>query len=50
MLWDNPEELGGEGGGRGIQDGVVHVRPWLIRVDMWQGPAQYCDVIVLQLK
>ena len=50
VLWDNPEGWGGEGGGRGIQDGVVHVRPWLIRVDMWQGPAQYCDVIVLQLK
>ena len=35
-----------EGGlGRGI-----HVYPWLIHVNVWQKPLQYCKVISLQLK
>ena len=25
VLWDNPEGSGGEGGGRGVQDGGIHV-------------------------
>ena len=25
VLWDNPEGWGGEGGGRGVQDGGTHV-------------------------
>ena len=33
-----------EGSGRGIQ-----VNPWLIHVDVWQKPLQYCKVINLQL-
>ena len=28
----------------------AHVHPWLIRVDVWQKPLQYCKVISLQLK
>ena len=32
----NPEEWGREGGGRGVQDGEMHVRPWLIHVNVWQ--------------
>ena len=28
----------------------THVRPWLIHVDVWQKPLQYCKVISLQLK
>ena len=28
----------------------AHVHPWLIHVDVWQKPPQYCKVIVLQLK
>ena len=50
VLWDNPERWGGEGGGRGIQDGETHVHQWLIHVDVWQKPPQYCKAIVLQLK
>ena len=33
VLWDNPEGWGGEGVGRGVQDGETHVYPWLIHVD-----------------
>ena len=36
VLWDNPEGWGGEGGGRGVQDGGTHVYPWLIHVDVWK--------------
>ena len=42
VLWDNPEGWGGEGGGRGFL--------WLIHVDVWQKPPQYCKVIILQFK
>ena len=45
-----PRGWGGEGGGRGIQDGEhVYVYPWLIHVNVWQKPLQYCKVISLQL-
>ena len=27
----------------------IHVNPWLIRVNVWQKPLQYCKVISLQL-
>ena len=50
VLWDNPEGWGGEGGGRGFQDGGTHLPPWLIHVDVWQKPSQYCKAIILQLK
>ena len=33
------------GSGRGI-----HVNPWLIHVNVWQKPLQYCKVISLQLR
>lgn len=54
-LWDNPGGWGAEGGvweggSGGVQNGVVHVYLWLIAIDVWQGPPQYCEVIVLQLK
>ena len=49
MLFDNPEGWGGERGGRGVQDGETHVYPWVIHVDVWQKPPQYCKVISLQL-
>ena len=46
VLWDNPEGWDQEGGsGWGI-----HVHPWLIHVNVWQKPPQYCKVINLQLK
>ena len=50
VLWDNPEGWGGEGGRGRVQDGGTHIHPWLIHVDVWQKPPQYCKVISLQLK
>ena len=39
----------GEGGGSGVRWGT-HVHLWLIHVNVWQNPLQYCKVISLQLK
>ena len=50
VLWNNPQGWGGEGGAKGVQDGGTHVHLWLIHVDVWQKPPQYCKVIILQLK
>ena len=50
VLWNNPEGWCGEGGGNGAWDGGTHVHLWLIHVDVWQKPPQYCKVISLQLK
>ena len=50
VLWDNLERWREEGGGREVHDGGTHVHPWLIHVDVWQKPPQYCKVIRLQLK
>ena len=36
VLWDNVEGGGGEGGGRGLQDGETHVYLWQIHVNVWQ--------------
>ena len=44
--WDDPEGWDREGGsGWG-----THIHPWLIHVNVWQNPPQYCKVINLQLK
>ena len=45
--WEDPEGWDGEGGGRGLGQGT-HVNPWLIHVNVWQKPLQYCKVISLQ--
>ena len=37
-------EVGGGGSGWG-----THVNPWLIHVNVWQKPLQYCKVSSLQL-
>ena len=42
MEWGGRWE-GGSGWG-------THVNPWLIHVNVWQKPLQYCKVISLQLK
>ena len=42
MWWGGRWE-GGSGWG-------THVHPWLIRVNVWQKPPQYCKGISLQLK
>ena len=47
--WDNPEGWDGERGG-GCSGWGTHVHPWLIHVNVWQKPPQYCKVISLQLK
>ena len=39
--------MGREVGG-GFRKGT-HVNPWLIHVNVWQKPLQYCKVISLQL-
>ena len=49
VLWDNPDRWGGEGDGKGIQDGE-HAHPCLIHVNVWQKSPQYCKVISIQLK
>ena len=50
VLWDSPEGWDGEASGRGVQDEGTHVHPWLIHVDIWQKPTQYCKAIIIQLK
>ena len=42
--WD-----GGEMGGRFKRE-ETYVYLWLIHVDVWQKPTQYCKAIILQLK
>ena len=50
VFWDNPEGWGGDGGGRGVQDGETHTHPWLIHVNVRRKPPQYCEVISFKLK
>ena len=42
-----------DGMGREVGEGLrleTHVHPWLIHVNVWQKPPQFCNVISLQLK
>ena len=42
----------GIGWGRRREGGLgwgTHVNPWLIHVNVWQKPLQYCKIISLQL-
>ena len=42
----------GMGWGRrreGVSGWGTHVNPWLIHVNVWQNPLQYCKLISLQL-
>ena len=48
--WDDPEGWEGKGDGRGGLGWGTYVHPWLIHVNVWQKPLQYCKVISLQLK
>ena len=41
--------MGWEVGGRAKREGT-YVYLWLIDVDAWQKPTQYCKAIILQLK
>ena len=47
MLCDNLEEWDGMGDGRGFRREGTYVDLWLIRVDEWQRPTQYCRAVVL---
>ena len=47
VLCNNLKGWGGEGGGRGLQDGGTHVHPWLIHVNVWQKLPQHYKVISL---
>ena len=47
MHWEDPEGWGGRWEG-GFGWGTP-VNPWLIHVNVWQKPLQYCKVISLQL-
>ena len=42
-----------DGKGREVEGGSgwgTHIQPWLIHINIWQKPLQYCKVISLQLK
>ena len=36
--------------GEGFRREGIHVCLWLIHVDVWQRPTQYCKALILQLK
>ena len=44
-----PREIGWRGRWEGGSGWGMHVNPWLIHVNVWQKPLQYCKVISLQL-
>ena len=44
-----PRGIGWRGRWEGGLGWGIHVNPWLIRVNVWQKPLQYCKVIGLQL-
>ena len=41
--WENSEGWRGEGSGRGASGWGGHMYPWLIHVNVWQKPPQYCN-------
>ena len=43
-------EMGWGGRREGDSGWGIHVHPWLIHVNVWQKPPQYCKIISLQLK
>ena len=44
-----PRGIGWRGRWEGGPGWEIHVKPWLILVNVWQKPLQYCKVISLQL-
>ena len=46
--WDDPVGWGRREVG-GVSGWETHVHPWLIHVNVWQNPLQYCKVASLQL-
>ena len=53
VLWPGalgrPRGIGWRGRLEGGSGWGIHVTPWLIHVNVWQNPLQYCKVISLQL-
>ena len=49
MHWDDPEGWDGEGRWEGGSGWGTHENPWLVHVNVWQKPLQYCKEIILQL-
>ena len=49
MLKLKPQGIGWRGRREGRSGRGTHVNPWLIHVNVWQKPLQYCKVISLQL-
>ena len=47
--WGRPRGIGWRGRWEGGSGWGIHVPPWLIHVNIWQNPLQYCKVISLQL-
>ena len=45
-----PRGIGWRGRWEGGSGWGIHVTPWLIHVNVWQKPLQYCKLISLQLK
>ena len=45
----HPRGMGWRGRWEGGSGWGTHVNPWLIHVNVWQKPLQYCKVINLQL-
>ena len=44
-----PRGIGWSGRWEGGSGWGTHVNPWLIHINVWQKPLQYCKVISLQL-
>ena len=44
-----PRGIGWGGRWEGGSGWGTHVNPWLVHVNVWQKPLQYCKVIILQL-
>ena len=44
-----PRGMGWGGRWEGGSGWGTHVNPWLIHINVWQKPLQYCKVITLQL-
>ena len=44
-----PSGMGWRGRREGGSGWGTHINPWLIHVNVWQKPLQYCKVISLQL-
>ena len=50
VLCNNAEGWDGREVGGGFKREKMHVYLWLIHVDIWQKPTQYCKAIISQFK